>query len=324
MTAIHFGTIVPQGWKGELAGLDPQAAFGTMLSVAKTAERAGYDSVWVYDHFHSIPPPARPVPVFECWTSMAVLAGATERVRLGQMVTCTPYRNPATLAKVAACVDVASGGRLEMGLGAGWYQDEFDAYGYAFPSAGARIGFLGDAVEIVKRMWTEERATYEGKYASVRGALCDPKPVQRPRPPLWIGGSGRTKTLRIVARHADYSNFVGGQDFIEKREALFEHCKEVGRDPAEIRLTLHLECIVAPDSGAVEEALERHPPVWGEAPDSWRRRQLVGTPEEVVDQARAYVGMGVSGFVMWFPDFPSTDGMELFAGEVVPALRELD
>ncbi|MBI4729082.1 MAG: TIGR03560 family F420-dependent LLM class oxidoreductase [Acidobacteria bacterium] len=321
MSGLHIGTIVPQGWKGEFEGLGAREAHRTMIGVAERAERLGYDSVWLYDHFHSIPPPARPTPVFECWTSMMALAGCTERVRIGQMVTCVPYRNPAYLAKVSSCVDVASGGRLEMGMGAGWYQDEFDAYGYGFPRAKDRIEALEDAVEILKRMWTEERATYEGRHSRVRGALCDPKPLQPPRPPLWIGGSGRRKTLRVVARHADWSNFVGGSDFAGKRDALAAHCEAVGRDPAEVRLSLHVECVVAPSDAEVERALDHRARIWGRPTEEWRAAHLVGTPGQVADQARAFAAMGASGFVLWFPDFPSTEGLDLFAAEVLPALR---
>lgn len=321
MSGIHFGTLVPQGWKGEFDGLDPRAAYRAMIETAREAERLGYDSIWLYDHFHSVPPPPRPTPVFECWTGMMALAERTERVRIGQMVTCTPYRNPAYLAKVSACVDVASGGRLEMGLGAGWYWDEFNAYGYGFPGPGWRIGYLEDTVEIVKRMWSEERASYEGRYASVKDAYCDPKPLQAPRPRIWIGGGGERKTLRVVARHADCANWqVPSDEFARKREVLAGHCADVGRDLGEIRLTLHQECVIAPDEAAVEKKLEAHPSLWGQD-QARRERELVGTPEQVVARIEEYVALGAGGFVLWFPDFPDAEGLELFATEVLPALR---
>jgi F420-dependent oxidoreductase-like protein len=319
MPPIHFGALVPQGWKREFDGLDPRTAYRTMIETSQACERAGYDSIWLYDHFHSIPPPPVATPVFECWTAMMALAERTERVLLGQMVTCTPYRNAAYLAKVSACVDVASNGRLQMGVGAGWYWDEFNAYGFGFPEPRHRIGYLADTVEILKRMWSDEKATYEGKYASIKDAFCDPKPLQSPRPPLWIGGGGERKTLRVVAQHADYSNFGGKpHEWERKRDILFGHCEAVGRDPSEIRLTLHQDCLIGKDESDVRRLLEQFPSLWGEAPESRREGGLIGTVPEVIDKVGAYVSLGASGFVNWFPDYPATDSMELLAKEVMP------
>jgi F420-dependent oxidoreductase-like protein len=296
------GTFVPQGWKREFDGLDSRTAYRTMIETAQACERAGYDSIWLYDHFHSVPPPPIATPVFECWTSMMALAERTERVRLGQMVTCTPYRNAAYLAKVSSCIDVASGGRLEMGIGAGWYWDEFNSYGYGFPEPRERIGYLADTVEILKRMWSDEKATYEGRYASVKDAFCDPKPLQTPHPPLWIGGGGVKKTLRVVAEHADYSNFSGKpHEWVVKRDVLRGHCENIGRDEAEVR-----------------SLLDRYPSLWGEANDSRREGGLIGTVQEVVDKIGTYVELGASGFINWYPDYPSNESMERFAAEVVP------
>jgi F420-dependent oxidoreductase-like protein len=319
MTAIHFGALVPQGWKREFSGLDSRTAYRTMIETSQACERAGYDSIWLYDHFHSVPPPPVATPVFECWTSMMALAERTERVRLGQMVTCTPYRNPAYLAKISSCVDVASNGRLEMGIGAGWYWDEYNAYGYGFPEPKERIGYLADTVEILKRMWVDEKSTYEGKYASVKDALSDPRPLQSPRPPLWIGGGGEKLTLRVVARHADYSNFGGKpEEWARKRDILLGHCETVGRDPAEIRMTIHQDALIARDEAGVNALTAKYPSIWGEADDSRRRGHLVGTPQQVVDRIGQYVELGASGFVLWFPGYPSNDSMELFASEVMP------
>lgn len=322
--AVHLGALVPQGWKGEFEGLPAREAFDAMLSAARLAETLGYDSVWLYDHFHSIPPPPRAIPVFECWTGMMALAQATERVRIGQMVTCAPYRNAAYLAKVSACIDVASNGRLEMGLGAGWYWDEFNAYGYGFPEPRERIGYLRDTVEILTRMWSQERATYEGRYASVKDAFCDPKPVQSPRPPIWVGGAGEKLTLRVTARFADYANFGGKpHEFARKRDILHEHCRAVGRDPAEITLTLHQDCLIAPDEASLARKIEAHPSLWNEATDSYALGHLVGTPERIVERMQEYATLGAGGFVLWFPDYLSMEGLELFAREVAPAVREI-
>jgi F420-dependent oxidoreductase-like protein len=319
MDAVHFGALVPQGWKREFVGLDARSAYRTMIDTAKALEEAHFDSIWLYDHFHAIPPPPIPTPVFECWTSMMGLAQNTERVKLGQMVTCALYRNPAYLAKISSCVDVASDGRLQMGLGAGWYWDEFNAYGFGFPSNAERIGTLRDTVEIVKRMWSDEKATYEGKYHSVKDALSDPKPLQRPRPPLWIGGSGPKLTLRLVAEHADYANFWGLPEvWASHRDILYGHCEAVGRDPAEIRLTTHQDCMVAKDDAGLAKLLERYGPLWEEPKEPWVERNLVGTVQQVVDKIGSYVELGASGFITWFPTYPDTESMELFATEVMP------
>ena len=319
MPPIHFGALVPQGWKREFDGLDPRTAYRTMIDTAQSAEAHGYDSIWLYDHFHAVPPPPVATPVFECWTSLMALAERTERVGLGQMVTCTPYRSPGYLAKISACVDVASNGRLQMGVGAGWYWDEFNAYGYGYPEPKERIGYLADTVEILKRMWSDEKATYQGRYASVKDAFCDPKPLQTPRPPLWIGGGGEKLTLRVVARHADYANFGGKlHEWPRKRDILFEHCEKVGRDPSEIRLTLHQDCMIGKDDTDVKRLLDDFPSLWKEEPESRRQGHLIGTVQEVVDKIGAYVELGAGGFINWFPDYPDTSSMEMFATEVMP------
>src|SRR5688572_7407324 len=236
---ITFGAFVPQGWKTELAGIDgAEAQWAKAVEVARLAEELGYDSIWVYDHFHNVPRPAHEA-VFECWTTLAALSLVTSRVRLGQMVGCATYRNPGLLAKITSNVDVISGGRLDWGIGAGWYDHEFRGYGYEFPAAKDRIGMLRETVEIVRSMWTEPKTKYEGRYYQLAGAECDPKPVQQPHPPIWIGGGGEQLTLRVVARHADCSNFGGKpHEWEHKRDVLREHCKAVGRDPDEIRMTI--------------------------------------------------------------------------------------
>ena len=232
---ITFGVFIPQGWKMELVKI-PTAAekWEASVNIAKHAEQLGFDSIWVYDHFHNVPRPAHEA-VFECWTVMAAMSQITTKIRLGQMVGCALYRPPALLAKITSTLDVISGGRLDWGIGAGWYENEFRSYGYQFPVPKDRIGMLRETVEIVKMMWTQEEATFEGKYFQTSRANCDPKPLQNPHPPIWIGGGGEQLTLRVVAQHADYSNFGGSpEDFARKVEILKGHCLSVGRDADEI------------------------------------------------------------------------------------------
>jgi F420-dependent oxidoreductase-like protein len=316
-----FGVFVPQGWKMELASIDGSAAkWAKAVEIATHAERLGYDSVWVYDHVHNIPTPAHEA-VFECWTTVAAISQLTSTVRLGQMVGCASYRNPALLAKITATIDVISGGRLDWGIGAGWYEQEYLAYGYDFPRPAERIGGLADTVEIVKRMWTEPDASYQGRHYSIEGAQCDPKPVQQPHPPIWIGGGGEQLTLRVVARHADYSNFGGDQEtWAHKRDVLRAHCETVGRDPAEIRMTWSPEILVRGTEAEVAAAANQRS-LWGGDTESWRAGNLVGTPEQVSEKLRSYVDLGVAGVVAWCADYPDTETLERFAADVVPNFR---
>ena len=314
-----FGTFIPQGWKMELVSIpDPQDKWAATVHIATEAERLGYDSVWVYDHFHNVPVPAHEA-MFECWTTLAAISQRTERVRLGQMVSCAPYRNPGMIAKITSSIDVISGGRLDWGIGAGWYDGEFTAYGYDFPSAADRIRALRETVEIVKLMWSEPDATYEGRHHSVAGAQCDPKPLQSPHPPIWIGGGGEQLTLRVVARHATHSNWGGTPEvWAHKAEVLKGHCESIGRDYDTITKTWSPELFVR--STEAEIGTESRS-FWGEPFETWSTNNLVGTPEQVAEKLEAYRKLGVGGVVPWIADFPSTETLELFATEVMPNFR---
>jgi len=315
-----FGTFIPQGWKMELAGIaDPQDKWAKAVEIAVLAEELGYDSVWVYDHFHNVPVPAHET-MFECWTTLAAISQRTSRVRLGQMVGCALYRNPTMLAKITSNIDVMSGGRLDWGIGAGWYDGEFRAYGYDFPSNADRIRMLRETVEIVKLMWSEPDATYQGRHFSVAGAQCDPKPVQSPHPPIWIGGGGEQLTLRVVARLADRSNFGGNpQEWAHKCDVLMGHCKDVGRDYDEITKTWSPELFVRETEAEVAAAGSRS--FWGEPVDSWTAGNLVGTPEQVAERIATYRDLGCGGIVPWVSDYPDTETLRLFAEHVMPEFR---
>ena len=324
MTAWRFGAFAPQGWKTELAGIDGAAAqWQRCLDTALLAEELGYDSIWVYDHFHNVPRPDHEA-VFECWTTMAALAQSTTRIRLGQMVSCTSYRPPTLTAKITSTIDVISGGRLDWGVGAGWYDHEYRAYGYEYPKPSVRIGMLREAVEVVKLMWTEPDASYEGRYYRVDGAQCDPKPLQDPHPPVWIGGGGEQLTLKVVARHADVSNFGGKPDEIRhKLDVLRGHCRDVGRDEAEITRSWSPELLVRgteAEARAVHEARRETQP-WLEEWDSYRLGNLAGTAEQVLERLELYAGFGISYLVAWMPDYPGEETLRRFAAEVIPNAR---
>jgi F420-dependent oxidoreductase-like protein len=314
-----FGTFVPQGWKMELVGIpDPEEKWAVTVEVAESADQLGYDSIWVYDHFHNVPVPAHET-MFECWTTLAALSQRTTRVRLGQMVSCALYRNPGMIAKVTSNIDVISGGRLDWGIGAGWYEGEFTAYGYDYPSNADRIRMLRETVEIVKLMWSEPDAHYEGRHFTIAGAQCDPKPIQDPHPPIWIGGGGEQLTLRVVARHATHSNFGGKPDeWAHKRDVLRGHCDAIGRDPSEITMTWSPELYIRETEAEVGTESRSF---WGEPFESWRDGNLVGTPDQICEKLAAYRALGCGGVVPWVADFPSTESLRLFAETVMPEFR---
>jgi F420-dependent oxidoreductase-like protein len=213
-----------------------------LRTVWRIADEAGFDHCWNFDHFASIGPRGNFGDVFEGWTLLGAMAEATSRVRIGCMVTGNTYRHPAVLAKMAATVDHLSGGRLEFGLGAAWADNEHAMLDLEFGTAGQRIARLEEACRMVKLLWTEDRAEFEGDHYRLVDAVASPKPLQQPRPPIWIGGSGERKTLRVVAQHADVWNFARGtvDEGVRLSGVLDGHCAAVGRDPAEIRRSVQL------------------------------------------------------------------------------------
>jgi F420-dependent oxidoreductase-like protein len=322
---MQFGAFVPQGWRFDLVDIPEAEQWKTMLDAARTIEQTGFDSLWVYDHFHT--PPASQEPTFEAWTLMAALAATTETVRLGQMCTCNGYRTPSYLAKVAASVDSIAGGRLEMGIGAGWYESEFLAYGYDFPAIGVRLGQLREAITIMRRMWAEDEVHFDGRHYHLKGAICRPRPRQT-RIPMWIAGGGERTTLRIAAREADYTNFGPSlEEFRHKSEVLARHCTDVERDFGDIGRSSNFDVAIAATEAEVEEKLqwidEHYRPFREEAPsESLRRDGLAGTPEQIVERLREWESAGMSYSICYFPEVAyDSSGLELFAREVIPALR---
>lgn len=306
----------------DLVGVPVEEQWQAQLDVARKAERLGYDTVWVYDHFHTVPH-ASQEPTFEAWSVMAALAAATDTIRLGQMCTCNSYRHPSYMAKVASTVDVISGGRLEFAIGAGWYEEEYLAYGFEFPKGSTRIRQLEEGVEIIKRMWTQDEASFTGKHYSIDGAINRPRPLQNPHPPLWIAGSGPQLTLKVVAKHADYANYAGNLDrFVANGKILDEHCETIGRDPAEIGRTTHLEVLVADDDASLKVAAERAAEQRGRPAGKWLESSLTlaGTAEQVVDELGKFRDAGCVHVIGYFPDAVWGDSIDRFAAEVIPAL----
>jgi F420-dependent oxidoreductase-like protein len=235
--SIGFGVFVPQGWRMDLVEIaDPVEQYEAMTAVAKVADAGPWDSIWVYDHFHTVPEPTMNT-TFEAWTVSSTLARDTSRVNIGQMVGCNGYRHPALYAKIASTVDVASHGRLYAGLGAGWYEHEWKAYGYEWSEVPERMAAFREAVEIVHRMWTEERPVFTGKHYRIDQPINEPKGVRKPHPSFWLGGGGEKVTLKLVAKYADGANFGNGDPEIVRQKAavLRAHCDRLERDYDRIR-----------------------------------------------------------------------------------------
>ena len=313
--AMKFGLIVPQGWRMDLVGIpDPVEAYKTMTRVAQEAEALGFDSIWLYDHFHTVPTPTQEV-TFECWTSTAALARDTKRVRIGQMVTCNGYRNPALLAKMASTVDTMSHGRLDFGIGAGWYEQEFLAYGYDFPDGPTRLRQLREAVQIILKMWTDEKAEFEGQYHSVHGAINQPKGVQKPHIPLLIGGAGEKVTLKLVAQYADACNVghLDNEGLERKFSIIKKHCESVGRDYNTIWRTVLFNCAIAESD---EEAWAKSSSFQRNIPSGRiRERALVGTPDTVRKRLTEIEQAGAQEIILYMPDAKDLEPVRMFARE---------
>jgi F420-dependent oxidoreductase-like protein len=238
---MDLGIVVPQGWTGEYAGWDARVAWERTVAVARAAERLGFTAAWTYDHFHTAPEP-RDELTFESFSVLAGLATLTSRVRLGQVVLCAAFRNPALTAKMAGTLDVIAGGRMEVGIGAGWKEDEWRAYGYGFPDTPTRLGILHDHLEVLARMLAPGRATWDGRHASVTDAINEPRGLQEPRIPIMVGGNGRNVTWRLAARYADELNlnWMAPDEVREAKPVIERRCEEVGRDPASLSLSVNL------------------------------------------------------------------------------------
>jgi alkanesulfonate monooxygenase SsuD/methylene tetrahydromethanopterin reductase-like flavin-dependent oxidoreductase (luciferase family) len=320
---LQVGVFVPQGWKLEYRGWSGPDAWARSVELAESAESLGYDHLWVYDHVETVPR-REPSHVFEAFTMLAALSQRTTRVGLGQLVTCASYRNAGLLAKEAACVDVYSGGRLILGIGAGWFHEEYHSYGYEYRSDRQRLAVLDETLEVVRRMWTEETVTFDGDHLHFDGAYCDPKPVQQP-PPILVGGGGEQINLRIAARRADMTNWqVGLEAFQRKSGLLAKYCEEADRPFEAIRRTHGPDCRIFDTEAETRAWCESEDggDLWGGTPtDRYLADNLVGTVDQVVEKAQGFVDAGCRGLILWLRDFPGDETLRRFMAEVVPALR---
>jgi F420-dependent oxidoreductase-like protein len=315
LNKIKFGVFLPLYIFSDRKNVD-SPSFSLLQDVVLECERLGYDSVWLDDHLM-----LQKTPILECWTTLSALSSVTERIRLGTMVTCNSFRKPSLLAKMASTLDNLSNGRLELGIGAGVQKKEHLAYGYSFPTSKVRIERLAEAVEIVKKMWTEEKANYSGKHYTIQDAVCEPKPLQKPHPPITIGGGGEKLTMRVAAQHADRFDwgYVSSLELYKRKlELLKEHCEAVGRSFQEIEKSCWLSgrIFVGKNIKEVEENVVQRLPE-GISLEDFVQTSLVGTPEDCLNQVRNYANLGVTNFMLPFGDFPDLNGLRLFAEEVV-------
>ena len=311
--SLKFGLSLPQGWTMELVSIqDPVEAYETLTRVARTADEVGFESVWLVDHFHTIPQLSQEV-TFECWTTTAAVARDTKRIRVGQLVTCNGYRNPALLAKMASTVDVLSRGRLNFGIGAGWFEHEYRAYGYDYPETSDRLRRLREAVQVILAMWTQEEAVFEGKYYQVRGAINQPKGVQKPHIPLLIGGSGEKVTLKLVAQYGDACNLNGDLPAIQRKLAVLkQHCASVGRNYESIRRTVTAFCCLGETD---EQARAKFPTAFLGRPVA--AGALIGSPRTVRERLTELEEAGVQEVILTFPDVLQLDTLSFFAQEFI-------
>jgi len=302
MRPIQFGWVVPPGANFAPISDIPRDAFPGHVRQALDRISGAFDSVWVVDHFQF-----SGTDILECWTTLSYLAALYPSLNFGTLVLGQSYRNPALLAKMAATFQYLSGGRLLFGLGAGWKEDEYHAYGYDFPSNGVRVSQLDEAIQIIKALWTDEPATFTGRYYRVADARCEPKP--RPRPPVMIGGK-KPRMLRLIARHADWWNvdWVGLEAYRALVAQLEQTCSEVGRDPSTLRRTWFGWFACAPTEQAARSLANG-------------RTGFVGTPAQIVEQMRPFVALGVDYFMAACLGFPDLTTPELLIAEVLPALR---
>lgn len=311
MRPIRFGLFFPQ------VGLP----FGAIKERARLAEQLGYDSILFVDHMWSRGLPD--VDHLEAWTLMAATAAVTERLRVGALVLCNSYRSPALLAKMASSLDALSDGRLILGLGAGWMDEEYRAYGYPFPRTRVRIEQLEEGLEVIARLFAAPRATYQGKYYAVEDAPNHPKPVQRPRPPILVGGGGEKRLLRLVARHADIWNCPNNHaaDLPRKLEVLHGHCEAVGRNPQDIEVSEQCIVVIGRDDKEFKERWQVAQHTVGRVFEM-EKAGFRGTPEQIVEQLHKRIEQGVTFFTFLTGDFHAPESLELFAEKVLPAFRQ--
>lgn len=304
---ITFGVSLP------IQGVE----FERVKEYAQFCEKSGFDSVWCYDHFFPYDGTEPTQSFFECFTTLTALSMVTHRVRLGSLVACNNFRNPALVAKMASQIDVLSNGRLDLGIGGGWFREEFDAYGYQFADTATRLGQLDEGIQIIKKMWEEASPSFEGKYYRIKNAVNEPKPIQKPHPPIWIGGS-LTRILKLTAKYADGWNIGFYQSntpegFAKKNSTLNDLCQKYGRNPAEIRRSWHGLLILGENENDLGRKVERY------AHLAMGYQPIQATIENCEHEIRKFTKVGVTDFFIRFPDPLDFVTLQRFAENTIPA-----
>lgn len=330
MSEIRFGIVIPQGWSYSLlpssqrendnSSDNPIKQYNFSKNIAQAADESTFDAIYTYDHFLPYYSPNSEKSFFDCYTLLSSISAVTSKVKLGQIVTCNSYRNPALLAKMLATLDVISNGRVELGIGGGWNEEEYRQYGYDFPSGATRIKMLDESLSIIKAMWTESRTTFSGKYYSIKDAICNPKPIQKPHPIIMVGGEGEKYLLKVVAKHADRYNHPSGSAEKLKRKisVLKEHCNDIRRDYNEIQYSVLISCLIRETDDEVKETIRQRKKI----PHGMQQVaeaefvSTVGTPEEVIAGLNKYIDVGLTHFIL---DFIGLDErtVKLFDSKVV-------
>lgn len=326
MAPVPVGITLPQGWLDEFPSNDPHEQFLFSKNVALAAEKLGFEAGYVYDHLVPHPVDNRTKSFFEAYTLLSAISSATTKLRIGQTVTCNSYRHPSLLAKMTSTLDAVSNGRLEFGIGAGWFGYEYNSYGYKFDDPVARIEQLDESITIIKKMWQNQKSSFKGKHYSIKNAVCNPKPVQRPHPPIMVGGAGK-RLMKVAAKHATRYNHPFGTPGIleEKIKLLRENCKLIRRNPEEIENSVLLRVVIGKDRDDVKEIISKLKKKNESVAEFVLRSKdsiALGTHDEVGGYMQQYLKIGISYFIVNFIGLSeSLDMLQLFSRKVRPSLK---
>jgi alkanesulfonate monooxygenase SsuD/methylene tetrahydromethanopterin reductase-like flavin-dependent oxidoreductase (luciferase family) len=306
-----FGVLVPTAAGSIFIPSYKETSFDVSARVAKDSENFGFDSAWLSDHL-------MPYSILECWTSISAISALTTKIRLGTLVSCNLFRYPSLVAKMSATVDHISKGRFVLGLGAGWLDAEFSGYGIPYPKHAHRIRMLKEATELIERMWVEDKVTFSGRYYQTKEAVCNPKPVQKPRIPLWIGGRGE-KLLDTVSSFADGYNLNEGtiDEFKQRLPKLRDLCRQKGRDYESIEKSWLGTVLIGKTTEEANSKLKQYQPT-SISSERYLRPALLGNPDDCIKKIEQYKELGVSHFIGWFPEVAlDKSGLEIFANQVM-------